>query len=152
MSQPKKMLPPDWIIHLVANGIQCEDCGEVEDCFPDYICNAHTHGMEKYNHVDFQMVLHLSQQEICYVLNSLGNRVRSGERFNAGDLVYGIFEDCPVRLDMFQECNRTVLRVIIPDGQNRFPEDKHCKYPYSFQIFTEEFMEELKKLQGDQMA
>ncbi len=152
MSEAKKMLPPDWVIHMVANGVRCEECGEVEDSFPNYICNAHTHGMEKYNHVDFQMVLHLSQQEICYVLNSLGDRVRAGERFNAGDMVNGIFEDCPVRLDMFQECNRTVLRVIIPDGQNRFPEDKHCKYPYSFQTFTLEALEAVKRYAEEQLA
>ncbi len=152
MRKPKKMLPPDWVIHMVANGVKCDACGETEDVFPDYICNAHTHGMAKYNHVDFQMVLHVSQQEICYVLNALGDRVRSGERFNAGDMVNGIFEDCPVRLDMFQECNRTVLRVIIPDGQNRFPEDKHCKYPYSFQTFTLEALEAMKASAEGRMA
>lgn len=152
MRKPKKRLPPDWIIHLVANGIQCKDCGEVENCFPNGICNAHTHGMEKYGHVDFQMVLHVSQQEICYVLNTLGNRVRAGEKFSAGDLVYGIFEDCPIRLDAFQECDRTVLRVIIPDGQNRFPEDEHCKYPYSLQIFTLEALEAMKKFAEGQMS
>ena len=45
-----------------------------------------------------------------------------------------IFEDCPVRLDSFQETGREVLRVIIPDSQNRFPEDPNCDYPYSFQL------------------
>ncbi len=153
MSKPeKKPLPPDWIIHLLGNGIQCERCGEIEENYPDFICNAHTHGMDKYGHMDFQMVIHAPVQDICYVLNTLGDRVRNGQRFKAGDMVEGIFLDCSVRLDEFVEDGRLVLRVIIPDGQNRFPEDQHCKYPYSFQTFTKEFMEELKKLQGEQMA
>lgn len=128
----------NWIIHLVANGVACSDCGKVEDSFPPYICNAHTHGMSQYDHLDFQMVLQASQEEIGYVLNEFGRRVRSGQRFQAGDLVEGIFLDCPVRLDAFEECGRTVLRVIIPDGKNRFPEDPDCAYPYSFQTLTEE--------------
>ena len=35
----------DWIYHYVANGVQCADCGEVENGFPKYVCDAHTHGM-----------------------------------------------------------------------------------------------------------
>ena len=38
----------DWIIHFIGNGVFCPDCGKVETGFPHYICNAHTHGMEKY--------------------------------------------------------------------------------------------------------
>ncbi len=152
MNTPEKYQRPDWIIHLVGNGVCCDECGEIEQPFPDHICNAHTHGMARYDHMDFQMVLQASPQIIGYVLNTLGARVRSSERFKAGDMVDRIFEDCQVRLDEFQECNRTVLRVIIPDGQNRFPEDKHRKYPYSFQTFTQEMLEEMKKYSEEQMA
>lgn len=125
--------PIDWIIHLVGNGIPCAECGDVENPFIQYACNAHTHGMEKYNHPDFQMVLHIDPKEIGYVLNTLGQRVQNGESFKAGDLVSGIFLDCNIRLDEFKECDRNVLRVIIPDAKNRFPEDPQCEYPYSFQ-------------------
>lgn len=45
----------DWIIHLVANGA-CDECGKEEKGFLPYTCNAHTHGMEKYGHPDFQVV------------------------------------------------------------------------------------------------
>ena len=54
----------DWIIHYVANGAQCVECGKKEFSFLQYACNAHTHGMENYNHQDFQMVLNCSQEEI----------------------------------------------------------------------------------------
>lgn len=46
----------DWVIHLVANGA-CDECGEIETGFLPYMCNAHTHGLERYGHLDFQMVL-----------------------------------------------------------------------------------------------
>ena len=126
----------DWIIHLIANGVVCEDCGKVESGFPDYICNAHTHGMEQYGHLNFQLVLHCNPNEIGYVLNTLGLRVQAGERFKAGDMVEGIFEDCPVRLDEAYECGRKVLRVVIPDSRNRFPENPACEYPYSYQLIS----------------
>ena len=44
----------DWIIHFVANGAPCAECGEVENNFPQYICDAHTHGMDKYGHMEFR--------------------------------------------------------------------------------------------------
>ena len=65
----------DWIIHFIGNGVFCPDCGKIETGFPHYICNAHTHGMEKYGHPDFQVVIHMSTQNIGYVLNLLGLRV-----------------------------------------------------------------------------
>ena len=124
----------DWIIHLCANGVSCDECGRVENHFLPYACNAHTHGMERYHHMDFQVVLALPPRDIGYILNSLGLRVQAGERFHAGDLVSGIFLDCQVRLDAYEETGRTVLRVVIPDKDNRFPEDEACMETYRLQM------------------
>lgn len=55
------------------------------------MCNAHTHGLERYGHLDFQMVL-LPTEEIGRILNTLGLRVQSGERFRSGDMVSGIMK------------------------------------------------------------
>lgn len=123
----------DWIIHCVANGA-CDECGTVENSFIPYACNAHTHGMARYNHPDFQLVLNYPHQEIARILNTMGLRVQSGERFKAGDLVEGIYLDCPVRLDEAEECGRTVLRVVIPDKYNVFPEDERCMERYRIQL------------------
>ena len=129
----------DWIIHLCANGASCAKCGKVETGFLWGTCNAHTHGMEKYNHMDFQLVLFLPQKEIMRILNTLGLRVQAGERFQSGDLVSGIYEDCDIRLDAYEETGRTVLRVIIPDKYNIFPEEEHCMPVYRLQLLgTEE--------------
>ena len=80
----------DWIIHLVANGA-CDECGKEEKGFLPYTCNAHTHGMEKYDHPDFQVILSLPPREIGRILNTLGIRVQEGERFQAGRYVSGIY-------------------------------------------------------------
>ena len=55
-------------------------------------------------------------------------------------MVSGIYEDCDVRLTEFEETGRTVLRVIIPDKHNRFPEDPGCDVRYTPQIFTTDFI------------
>ena len=128
----------DWIIHLVANGAVCEECGKTESSFRPSLCNAHTHGMGKYNHLDFQMVLRASNKEICRILNTLGLRVQQGERFYDGAYVAGIYEDCYVRLQEFEETGRKVLRVIIPDGNNIFPESPACAAPYNLQLLKTE--------------
>lgn len=129
----------DWIIHMVENGA-CEACGTVESSFLPYLCNAHTHGMNKYGHMDFQMVLRVNNQEIARILNTLGLRVQAGERFKAGDYVSGIYEDCDIRLDAFEETGRQVLRVIIPDKYNIFPEDERCIAPYNLQLLDTEML------------
>lgn len=68
----------DWIIHCCANGVVCDGYNKVETGFLQYACNAHTHGMERYHHMDFQMVLFLPLEEIGRILNTLGLRVQAG--------------------------------------------------------------------------
>lgn len=133
----------DWIIHLCANGVPCAKCGKVETGFLPGTCNAHTHGMERYQHLDFQVVLALPPQEIGRILNTLGLRVQNGERFHAGDRVSGIYLDCDIRLDAYEETGRTVLRVMIPDKNNIFPDDERCAPTYRLQLLkTEELYQE----------
>ena len=57
----------------------------------------------------------------------------------------GIFDRCPLRLDEAEESGRKVLRVIIPDDENRFPEDPDCTYPYSYQLVP---TDELERKEG----
>lgn len=123
----------DWVIHYCTNGV-CNDCGKTESDFLPYACNAHTHGMDKYGHMDFQIVLALSSEEVCRILNTLGQRVQAGERFRAGDYVSGIYLDCDIRLDEYEETGRQVLRIVIPDRNNRFPEHPACMPPYPLQL------------------
>lgn len=132
----------DWIIHIVGNGIICEECGDVERGFKENLCNAHTHGMSRYSHPDFQMVLATAPHEIGRILNSFGLMVQNGYRFTDGEYVTGIYEDCAVRVQMFWETDREVFRVIIPDRNNIFPEDPNCEEPYCYQLLKTSELEE----------
>ena len=116
---------PDWIIHGVCDGQHV---------------NFHTHGMEKYGHMDFQIVLPYPHQELCRILNTLGFQVREGHAFKAGERIPGIYLDCDVKVLEFEETGRTVLRVIVPDKNNRFPDEAGCEYPYTLQSFPTDFL------------
>ena len=104
------------------------------DEFLPYACNAHTHGMQQYQHPDFQLVLMLPPEEIGRILNALGMRVQRGESFHDGEYISGIYEDCLVRLNSFEESGRNVLRVIIPDADGLFPEERGCMETYKLQL------------------
>ena len=125
----------DWIIHFVVNDVACDCCGKVENPFPEFMCNAHTHGMEElYNHPDFQIVLQMDPNLLGYILNELGARVQNGAKFKAGDEIADIIANgYVVRLVEAKECGRTVLRVLLPDVNNHFPGDADCEYPYNQQ-------------------
>lgn len=113
----------DWRIHVVYPTPE----------LPEHIRNNHTHDLGRYNHLNFQVLLALSEEEIGRLLNTMGLHVQAGERFSAGDMVKGLYDDCEVRLDLVRETGRDVLRLIIPDMNNRFPEDPLCEAPYKYQ-------------------
>lgn len=113
----------NWIIHYVIN-----QPGPFQ-----YLTNTHTHGMEHYHHLNFQVVLNFPPAHLGYLLNTLGKRVQAGESFQDGDLISGLYEDCDIRLKKVRETGKDVLRLVIPDKYNRFPEDTKCMEPYKYQ-------------------
>ena len=104
----------NWIIHLVMNGVQCVECGDVENSFMPYTCNCHTHGMEQYGHPDFQVVINYPNEEIGRILNTLGLRVQAGEKFKDGDYVTGIYD---LEEDFFPQfiANRDMMIKLMND-------------------------------------
>lgn len=125
----------DWVWHFVANGVQCDECGKVENGFPTYICDAHTHGMNRYGHLEFQVVINYGPEEVGRLLNEMGRRVQNGERFKNGDVVKGLYLDCDILLMEIPDVNnQPVLRLIIPDKHNKMPEDSTP--PHSYQILA----------------
>lgn len=130
----------DWTIHVVMNGVSCDCCNKVEDSFPKYMCNVHTHGMEKYNHLDFQIVLALDPKITGTILNNMGQKVQAGKIFKDGDVLNDVLADgYKVRLMATKETGRPVLRLLLPDKNNKLPGDYGCLYPYNQQelLFTE---------------
>ena len=128
----------NWLLHFIANGYRCQISGmHINNMLPG-TANFHSHGMDQYNHPDFQLVLHCSLDKAAYILNSLCYRVLAGERFKDGDYVKGIFADRDIRLDTYDETGRKVLRVMIPDGNNFYPEDSRCDMWYRLQLLKTE--------------
>ena len=89
----------NWDIHLVKDGFQCEECGELVDCFIPHACDCHTHGLNQYHHLELQIVVNYQPHILAYILNSIGLMIKDGRQFGAGDKVEGIFEDCDLRFD-----------------------------------------------------
>ena len=133
MKERIKKPDPKWVVHLARNGMLCECCGEMENSFSPYACNCHTHGMEQYNHLDFQIVLDFDNDIIMSILNYFCQCVHDGERFHDGDIVENLSPNFPLQLQEFEESGRKILRVIIPDEKNRFPGDQGCSYPFTIQ-------------------
>ena len=125
----------DWQVHVIKNGQKCCLTGvEINDMLPG-TANFHTHGMEKYNHPNFQIVLDYDVQQGVRILNVLCLLVSRGARFKDGDCFKKFFMDGDIRFAAFKEAGRDILRVIIPDEYNRFPGEKGCDAGYEVQLF-----------------
>ena len=84
--------------------------------------------------LDFQMVLFFADGGDWTNPQYFGAKSSVWRTFRSGDMVSGIYEDCDVRLDEYEETGRKVLRVIIPDANNIFPEEGDCMLPYCLQF------------------
>ena len=132
----------DWVWIYVANGMPCLCCGKIEYPFPNYICDAHTNGMDKYGHLEFQIVIDFGPQIVGKLLNIMGYRVKNGERFKDGDVLKDFFP-CDVFLkEVSNGYGKRVLRLIIPDTKGRLPE--HADRPYCLQMLDTPLLYELK--------
>jgi len=79
-------------------------------------------------------MLRLPKEQIMQILNTMGLRVQAGETFKAGDMIEGLCQPgYSVRLDKAMSTGNEVLRLIVPDSKNRFPEDLDCDVPYKHQ-------------------
>jgi hypothetical protein len=102
-----------WIVHA----------HPVEECNP--FINAHTHGlMDNFNHLDFQLVAPLPPQSMHSILGNIVNRVKSGERFESGEMVSEIIRDFEIKLVKYTEHDREVLRIILPDKHGELEYEK----------------------------
>lgn len=125
----------NWIWHYLSNNVVCQSCGKQEKNYPDYICDAHTHGMNLYGHPEFQVVVDYGTQELGRLLNEMGRKVRDGQRFKHGDRISGLYLDCDIELREMPDVNgKTLLRLIIPDKENRWPEESD--HPHNLQIVS----------------
>lgn len=96
--------------------------------------DKHTHGMETYKHLNFQLVVPYGPKPTSGILNSLCDMVAAGRRFSDGELVDDVLEDCQVKLFRVKTYDdKDVFRVIVPDDDGRFPEDAGCDKEFKHQ-------------------
>lgn len=77
--------------------------------------NVHTHNFpEAWGHPDFQIVVPMPQATARGILENLADRVREGDRFEAGKRYSGIIRNLDVLMIEATESGRPVLRVILP--------------------------------------
>ena len=121
----------EWDIHYVTNGTLTVG----NSTFPKYICDAHTHGLNKLNHPELQLVLDYGPEEVARLINAVGIMIRKGKTFKNGDKISGLYEDCDVYIRETDDVNgKPLLRLVIPDSLNRLPEN--ATEPYSLQMMS----------------
>ena len=96
--------------------------------------NAHTHGLERLNHLNFQFIVQLPQQVGHNILCTLAEWVKEGQRFESGQLVEHVIRGFPIKLVEASEDDRKVLRIIFPDPKgNLEPDEMNEQYVVQYQ-------------------
>lgn len=99
------------------------------------LCNIHTHGLtETQNHLDLQIVIPLPQNIAHGVITQAISLIKAGTSFKDGDSSSEILNGADVYFRKFQENGRDVLRIILPDEHNKFPEDDDCDEYFKRQL------------------
>ena len=110
--EEQQLLLHGWYTHYVPNG--------------KWI-NAHTHGIEeKFEHPDLQVVLALPPNTVSGLFHSAIERIIAGHKLLPDQLHEGIIKGYPIKTHKSVEGDRSVLRIILPDKQGRFPGDPDC--------------------------
>jgi hypothetical protein len=92
--------------------------------FSEKMVNVHTHGLEKYHHLDFQVVLPLQQNTVHGILTTLVSRVKRGESFRHNQFVEEVISNFPVKLVKAYDADRLLLRVIFPDPHGKLEQSE----------------------------
>lgn len=128
---------PNWKLVYVPNRVYMNPAGTRQRIFLPGISHLVSEGMcEKYGHpYEFQTVIDAPLRHMANILAEFCCRVRAGYQFEPGDVLDDILEDgSPVRLALHVDLQlRPVLRVVFPDGNNRWPEDEKCSYGCNLQ-------------------
>lgn len=124
----------EWLVIATMNGEKCSICGKKANEFKPGLCWFNTHGLFRFGHPEFEMVVQLHPQVMARILNLLGLTVKLGEKFEEGAKIYFEGVDKEFHLKEFHLDGKRYLRLIVPDHNGRYPEDEGCEYPFSLQL------------------
>lgn len=109
-----------FFIHFVA-----------KDSSSPTLFNTHTHGLERsFKHLDLQIVCPVPEQLAMYVFHTVVDFIKKGKSFADGEISYDVL-DLPVKFVAAKECDRDVLRIILPDTKGLV--DRTMAFPFNKQ-------------------
>lgn len=97
--------------------------------------NVHTHGLEQFGHLDFQIVIPMDTngRMAHRIFRNLVDRVKNGQKFEPGKCYSDIINNYDVSFIRTTENGRSILRVILPDQEgNLIKEDMHEMFAIQF--------------------
>jgi len=93
-----------WYAHLVP-----------DPSFPLGI-NCHTHGLDHtFNHRDLQIIFPLNDKILIHLLHNCVDYIKENKHIPIEKELTGIIQDYHCKFVRAQECDRDVLRMIVPD-------------------------------------
>lgn len=116
----KQLEEVGWIMHVVSSdeGVRA---------------NHHTHGLEDHlGHLDLQIVLNIDPEISRNIFGGIVEEIKKGKTYKSGKHS-GVIESYDVQMLEFEESDRTILRIILPDPNGKFPDDEHCEKTYKTQ-------------------
>lgn len=83
--------------------------------------NIHTHGLaEKFDHPDLQIVLPMDGHQANSILHAMVDQIKTGGTFVPDKEYAGVMkEPYTVHVKEATECGRRVMRVMLPDVNNK---------------------------------
>lgn len=80
-----------------------------------YNVNMHTHGLSKYDHIDFQICFPLTKEDAYTIFLDIANKIQKGRKFRPAIKYMDILIGHEVEFAEAKEDGRVVLRIILPD-------------------------------------
>ena len=119
----KKSIQELICIHMVTDGT-CEKYQSKGNSFHEYMCDAHSRGMDKFGHRELQMVLLIDPKLIAYAINSVVEKILDGDIKPKDKLVISNVFDCDIRLDeAVDKDGKPLWRIVVPDEKGKYPEE-----------------------------
>ena len=100
--------------------------------------DAYTYGLNEYNHLELECVFPLFHSEIVSIINPLINMILQGHHLSEGYYKNPLMNDYVMYFIEVKDIwgsNKSVLRIIVPDEENKMPWDEGCNPYYAEQIF-----------------
>lgn len=96
--------------------------------------SVHTHGIaDRWGHPDLEIMLPLEMELLASILHTVVDRIKKGERFEAGKRYRRVIKGYWVAFVKAMEGGRGVLRLILPDQHGNISEDEIEEGPFKDQ-------------------